>query len=110
MTAAWPIEHAAGPWAPTTSLLMKRRWWESNPLKAALQAAAVPSGSSVGIKYEGVRTKDETEGSHWFVLRTLSFVLTQRPRQESNLVCDLRGVECKSGTPRGRKGRMSKTE
>ena len=45
---------------------------------AALQAAAVPSGSSV-----------------------------KRPRQESNLVLDLRRVACSSGTPRGRKSLSS---
>ncbi len=46
----------------------KRRRRESNPLKAALQAAAVPSGSSAkSIK---------------------------RPRQELNLVFDLRRVAC----------------
>ncbi len=51
----------------------KRRRWESNPLQAALQAAAAPSGSSVN----------------------------KHPRQESDLVLDLRGVACESGTPRG---------
>src|SRR5436190_14332612 len=58
-----------------TSLACKRRRWESNPLGAALQAAAVPSGSSV--------------------------IFLERPRQESNLVYNLRGVACESGTLRG---------
>jgi hypothetical protein len=30
----------------------KRRRWESNPLKAALQAAAFPSGSDVGLRFD----------------------------------------------------------
>ncbi len=34
---------------PAVSLLPKRRRWESNPLEAALQAAAVPSGSSATL-------------------------------------------------------------
>ena len=53
----------------------QRRRWESNPLETALQAAALPSGSSVK-----------------------SF---KCPRQESNLVFDLRRVACESGTLRG---------
>lgn len=47
---------------------VKRRRWESNPLETALQAAAWPSGSSVRGK--------------------------KCPRQESNLVYDLRRVAC----------------
>ncbi len=34
---------------PAVSMLPKRRRWESNPLEAALQAAAVPSGSSATL-------------------------------------------------------------
>ena len=60
----------------TGSCRDQRRRWESNPLETALQAVAVPSGSSV--------------------------VLIKRPRQESNLGLDLRRVVCESGTPRGR--------
>ena len=52
----------------------QKRRWESNPLEAALQAAAWPSGSSATF---------------------------QCPRQESNLVFDLRRVACKSPTLRG---------
>ena len=55
--------------------LTARRRWESNPLQTALQAVAGPSGSSVSY--------------------------FQCPRQESNLVFDLRRVACESGTPRG---------
>ena len=46
---------------------LQRRRWESNPLGPHLQPVAVPSGSSV---------------------------VCQRPRQESNLVYDLRKVVC----------------
>jgi hypothetical protein len=54
------------------SLLSKRRRWESNPHKAALQAAAFPSGSDVGLL-----------STH-----------KKCPRQDSNLVFDLRRVAC----------------
>ena len=57
------------------SWMVERRRWESNPLQAALQAAASPSGSSVFRKCS---------------------------RQESNLVLDLRRVACESTTLRER--------
>ena len=46
----------------------QRRRWESNPLETALQTVALPSGSGAKIK--------------------------ECPRQESNLVYDLRRVAC----------------
>lgn len=52
----------------------QKRRWESNPLRAALQAAASPSGSGV---------------NNW-----------ECPRQESNLDLDLRRVVCLPHTPR----------
>jgi hypothetical protein len=54
--------------SPSRQLGSQRRRRESNPLKTALQAAAVPSGSSANS--------------------------IKRPRQESNLVFDLRRVAC----------------
>ena len=36
------------------TLLSKRRWWESNPLRAALQAAATPCDFSVETNGHGV--------------------------------------------------------
>ena len=50
----------------------QRRWWESNPLTAALQAAATPCDINV----------------------------SQCPCQESNLIYDLRRVACIHHTPR----------
>ncbi len=74
-------------------LLSKRRWWESNPLDTALQAAALPSGSSVCSKAEGGKRR-----AAW-VLHShvpLSAVRSAEcPCQESNLSFDLRGVACK---------------
>ena|GEM_PF-6330510 len=55
-------------------LVGQRRRWESNPLETALQAVALPSGSGTKIK--------------------------ECPRQESNLVYDLRRVACIHHTPR----------
>jgi hypothetical protein len=52
--------------------LSKRRRWESNPLKAALQAAAFPSGSDVDSLSIGEKC----------------------PHQDSNLILDLRRVAC----------------
>ena len=55
---------------PNRQLVGQRRRWESNPLRAALQAAAGPSGSSV----------------------------RKCPGQESNLIYKLRGLVCESST------------
>jgi hypothetical protein len=55
------------------SLPSNRRRWESNPLQTALQAVADPSGSSV--------------------------VSIKCPRQESNLVLDLRRIACAPAHP-----------
>lgn len=60
-----PIEQSAG----------QRRRWESNPRKTALQAVAQPLGLGV-------------------VDSEIFDVYHKRPRQESNLVLDLRGVAC----------------
>ena len=66
---------AAGPATSNLACISsKRRRWESNPLRTALQAAAVAVWLQRHVKC---------------------------PRQESNLVFDLRRVACESGTPRG---------
>ena len=44
------------------NLASKRRRWESNPLRAALQAAAVPSGSSVMSRRPKVRRHGHSTG------------------------------------------------
>ena len=62
--------------ATSTTFHSKGRRWESNPLVAALQAAARPSGSASGV--------------------------IKCSRQESNLVFELRGLAFESGTLRER--------
>jgi hypothetical protein len=87
------------PLGPATSNLackfIERRRRESNPLEAALQAAAWPSGSSVGEQGAG-----GAEQSVYSLLLAPSS-LPKCPRQELDLVFDLRRVACESGTLRG---------
>lgn len=45
--AAGPAASTLSKWLSLLAVALQRRRWESNPLKAALQAAAVPAGSSV---------------------------------------------------------------
>ena len=76
---------------PAVSSLPKRRRWESNPLEAALQAAALPSGSSrhpvsspgmePGLRPSQGRVQDPPHSEDCFA---------QRPAEESNLVLQIR--------------------
>ena len=62
---------------------MNRRRWESNPLETALQAVALPSGSSAVLFL-----------SRQPFLPQRFAALRDCPRQELNLIYDLRRVAC----------------
>ena len=78
---------------------IERRRWESNPLEAALQATAQPSGSSVKQMRNaecGIRNEDCFQ----FRIPNSEFRIKKCPRQESNLIHDLRKVGCDPAHPK----------
>lgn len=77
--------------------------WESNPLEAALQAAAVPSGSSATSV--SVLARDRTWSATFAKSRAFrhtprTFVF-QHPAEELNLVRQFRGLPCAPAHPQG---------
>ena len=86
---------------PTGSAIANaRRRWESNPLEAALQAAAAPSGSSVASVLARNRTWASTfAGSR---ARFHHTPRTQHPARESNPVLQIRSLPCLQHTRRAK--------
>ena len=91
--------------------LAKRRRWESNPLQAALQAAAVPSGSSAALSsvlarsraWSSTFARSRANPSH-----SEDMFLIECPAEESNLVRQFRGLPCSSGTPAGQHDQVAR--
>ena len=81
----------------------QRRRWESNPLKAALQAAALPSGSSATSfsVLARSRTWSSTFAGSRAIRNTPRTCSFQRPAEESNLVRQFRGLPCDPAHPQG---------
>ena len=81
---------------PGRIIASKERRWESNPLEAALQAAAVPSGSSVTLF--SVLARSRTWSSTFAGSRAnpahSEDCFFQRPAEESNLVLQIRSLPC----------------
>ena len=99
------VSCAAGPaTSDFASKSWSRRRWESNPLQTALQAVAVPSGSSVGsmsVSSPGIepglrpsqgRVRNPAHSKDRNSCRR------QRPAEESNPVLQFRRLPCSSGT------------
>ena len=95
---------------PAVSSLPKKRRWESNPLEAALQAAALPSGSSA--KSTSVLARSRTGHRRAaLVLRpsqgrvqiphTPRTCFCSAPAEESNLVRQCRELPCDPAHPQG---------
>ena len=82
--------------------LSKRRRWESNPLKAALQAAALPSGSSATSFSVLARSRTSgTAAQRWsrpspgrVRSATLREHSIKRPAEELNPVLQIRSLPC----------------
>ena len=89
--------------------MAKRLWWESNPLGTALQAAALPSGSSA--KSFSVLARSRTWSSTFAgsraIRNTPRTCFIQRPAEESNpgivrsMVGQFRGLPCDPAHPQG---------
>ena len=89
--------------SPNQQLAASRRRRESNPLDAALQAAATPCDLSVEkVESRELRVEGQIKQVSSFSGPQLSTINSQPkcPCQESNLVYDLRRVACVHHTPR----------